>query len=125
MRLIDTSVWVHWLRPSGDNAIASRVDAALHGGEAAWCPMVRLELWNGAAGEQEQKVLRRLATQLPELEIDDRVWSLACDFARAARAGGKTVPATDLVIFSCAIYHGVVLEHADADFDLLQSFQRP
>ncbi|MDB5969814.1 MAG: hypothetical protein JWQ90_2264 [Hydrocarboniphaga sp.] len=81
--------------------------------------MVRLELWNGAGGDQEKKVLRELERQLPELAVTAEVWSAACELARKARAAGVTVPASDLLIAACARYHGAALEHADSDFDLI------
>ena len=58
---------------------------------------------------------------LNELPIDDAVWHAAYDLARRARAAGVTVPATDVIILSCARRHGAAIETADADFELLQS----
>ena len=51
-------------------------------GDACWCPIIRLELWNGARGDHEKKVLRDLEGRLQELEIGPEVWSSACDLAR-------------------------------------------
>lgn len=64
MRLIDTSAWIHALREDGDPSVASRVRALLETGEAAWCPMVQLELWNGARGDHERRVLKEMASDL-------------------------------------------------------------
>jgi predicted nucleic acid-binding protein len=80
---------------------------------------VRLELWNGAGGERERKVLREFERRIPELSIDAEVWSDACDLARRCRAAGVTVPASDVLIAACARHHGADLEHADADFDAI------
>jgi predicted nucleic acid-binding protein len=119
MVLVDTSSWIHFLRPDGDGGVRSRVEAALRAGTVRWCPLVRLELWNGAGGERERKVLREFERLIPELSIDAEVWSDACDLARRCRAAGVTVPASDVLIASCARHHGVDLEHADADFDAI------
>ena len=81
--------------------------------------MVRLELWNGAGGDREKKVLRDFERLLPELPISDDVWSEAAELARRARANAITVPASDLLIAACARHHGASLETADSDFDLL------
>jgi predicted nucleic acid-binding protein len=75
--LIDTSSWIHLLRPKGDRATRNRVEQALTDGDACWCPVVRLELWNGAGGDQEKKVLRDLERVLPELPITPQVWLTA------------------------------------------------
>ena len=107
------------LRPNGDPAVRARVEAALTGGQACWCPLVQLELWNGARGGPEQEVLREFAIALPELSIDEAVWQEAYDLAKRARARGITVPAADLLIAACARRHGAALETADTDFLLL------
>ena len=119
MILIDTSSWIHMLRPNGDPAVRGRVEAALTGGQACWCPLVQLELWNGARGGREQEVLQEFARALPELSIDEAVWREAYDLAKRARARGITVPAADLVIAACARHHGAALETADTDFAIL------
>lgn len=119
MVLIDTSAWIHFLRPDGDREVRERVETTLNAGTACWCPLIRLELWNGAGGEREKKVLREFERVIPELPIDIEVWSTACDLARRCRAEGVTVPATDLLVAACARYHGVDLEHADGDYDAI------
>ena len=119
MVLIDTSSWIHFLRPDGDRAVRSRVDGLLRAGTARLCPLVRLELWNGAGGERERKILREFGRLVPELAITTEVWNDACDLARRCRAKAVTVPATDLLIAACARYHGARLEQADGDFDAI------
>src|ERR1700742_2404821 len=108
------------LRPNGDAAVKVRVLRALDTGEACWCPVIRLELWNGAGGERERKVLREFEQALPELAIDQAVWNAAYDLARRARSAGISVPATDILIAACARHHQVELEHADSDFSHLE-----
>ena len=119
MLLIDTSSWIHLLRPDGDPAIRSRVERALQSGDACWCSMVRLELWTSAGGDREKKVLRDFEKLLPELPIDDEVWRAAFELARRARTAGVSIPATDLLIAACARHHSADLEHADSDFTYL------
>ena len=119
MVLVDTSSWIHLLRPDGDPEVRSRVEVALRSGYACWCPIVQLELWNGARGGREQHVLRRFAEVLPVLPTDEDVWSAAYDLARRARSRGVTVPATDVAIAACAQRHGAGLASADRDFELL------
>jgi predicted nucleic acid-binding protein len=119
MVLVDTSAWVHFLRPDGDPAVRTRVEAALKAGTARWCALVRLELWNGAGGERERKVLREFERLIPELAIDAATWNGACELARQCRATGVTVPATDILIAACARQHRADLEHADGDFDAI------
>ncbi len=119
MVLVDTSSWIHFLRRDGDPVVRARVVAALEAGTARWCSMVRLELWNGAGGDREKKILRDFERLVPELEITPRVWHTAYELARACRSAGVSVPATDLLIDACASEHGAALEQADSDFDLI------
>ena len=119
MVLVDTSSWIHFLRPDGDVDVRARVEAVLRAGTARWCPIVRLELWNGAGGERERRVLREFERLIPQLTIDAEIWSEACDLARRCRAAGVTVPASDILIAACARHHGAQLEHADGDFDAI------
>jgi len=122
MTLVDTSSWIESLRPGGDQEVTGRVRALLAAGSAAWCPVVRLELWNGARGEHEKRVLREMERQLVELAIPPAVWAQAFDLARKSRAAGETVPPVDILIAACATHHGVGLEHCDAHFDVLKRF---
>ncbi len=121
MTLVDTSAWIHSLRPDGDRGVTTRVRALLESGEAAWCALIQLELWNGARGEPERRVVAEMAAALPSLPIDDTVWSTAHELARTARTQGVTVPSTDLVIAACARRHGVGLEHDDSHLQAVQA----
>ena len=115
--LVDSSLWVHQLRRSGDPAKRARVNALLESGEAAWCPPVRLELWRGVTNDAERKTLRRYEARLPDLEISPEVWNRSIQLADRGRASGVTVPLVDLVIFACARIHGLDVAHDDTHFD--------
>lgn len=123
MILVDTSSWIHMLRPRGDTAVRARVQQALRSGDACWCPLVRLELWNGAGGDREKKVIREFERLLPELAITEAVWTAACDLARRARIAGISVPAADLLIAACAQHYSAELETSDSDFALLSKLE--
>lgn len=121
MKLIDTSSWVHALRKSGSEAIRLRVQELLESGEAAWCPVVRLELWNGVGSDRDRKALRALEAVLPELPMSRTVWEYAYDLADRCRRHGRTAPMPDLLIGACARVHGVDLEHDDRHYDWLMT----
>ena len=119
MVLVDTSSWIHMLRADGDKAVRARVESLLQAGTACWCPMVRLELWNGARAEGDKKALRDFERRLPEIPITDEVWNLAYSLAEKTRSAGTTAPGSDILIAACAQHHGVQLEHSDSGFDRL------
>jgi predicted nucleic acid-binding protein len=117
--LVDSSLWVHQLRKGGDPAQRDRVNALLEKGEAAWCPVVRLELWRGVTNDAERKTLRRYEALLPDYDISAEVWNRSMQLADRGRTSGVTVPLADLLIFTCAKTHGVDVAHDDAHFDEL------
>ena len=121
MKLVDTSSWIHQLREDGDAAVRRRVDALLLAGEACWCAMVRTELWIGARGTREKKILREYEQVLPELEIGSVIWDEACELARRARAAGLTCPAPDVVIAACARHYQAGVESEDGHLAALMA----
>ena len=124
MKLIDTSSWIEQLRKGGDAVTRNRVEVLLETGEAAWCPIVRLKLWNGAQGQHKKKVLREMEGVIPILDIEQEVWDRAVDLSHNSRKAGFTVPATDILVFACANLHNVELEHHDAHFELIDTVDK-
>lgn len=120
MKLVDTSSWIEYLR-GRNNAVADRVRDLMREDEAALCEMVLVELWNGARGEAEKRVLRDLQEVLPVLPISSAVWLKAMSVAQACRGAGVTAPAADVVIAACAFHHSVELEHCDAHLDAIKT----
>ncbi len=120
IHLVDTSSWIHSLRPGGDVEVRARVERLVKSGEAGWCAMVKLELWNGAHREHEKRILKEMEERLIDLEITPEVWVLACELARKTRKGGHTIPATDLLIAACARHHQAGLEHSEPEQELLR-----
>jgi len=121
--LIDSSLWVHQLRRSGDPDKRDRVNALLERGEAAWCPVVRLELWRGVTNDVERKTLRRYEALLPDYAVSAEVWSRATHLADRGRGSGVTAPLADLIIFACAKVHRIDLAHDDRHFDELMTIE--
>ena len=115
--LIDTSAWVHALRRDGEAEVRAQVAALVTSGQAVFCDLVLLELWNGARGAQEQKVLRGLERDLEKVETTTEVWDLAVDLARRCRAAGVSAPATDLLVAAISRHHRLPLLHRDAHFE--------
>lgn len=119
--LVDTSAWVEALRRDGNGAIRDAVGAATRDGRVVFCEMVLLELWNGARGDAERRVLRALESDLVTLPTTPDVWRLAREMGEACRRQGITVPATDLLIAAFAQHHALDLLHNDRHFPLIAS----
>jgi predicted nucleic acid-binding protein len=121
--LVDSSLWVHQLRKSGNPAKRDRVNGLLTSGDAAWCPPVRLELWRGVTNDAERKILREYESVLTDYEISHEIWERAIRLADRGRASGITVPLVDILVFACAKVHGVDVAHDDAHFDELEKLE--
>jgi predicted nucleic acid-binding protein len=121
--LVDTSCWIELLRRKGKPAVQSRVQSLLRKGEAAWCEVIRLELWNGTGGDQDLKVLKELELDVPSLELNAEVWETSTRLAQRLRADGVTVPVTDIVIQACARVHQVEIDSLDGHFRLMEKYR--
>ena len=121
--LVDSSLWIHQLRKSGDPAKRDRVNSLLTSGEAAWCPPVRLELWRGVTNDAERKTPRRYEGILPDYEVSTQIWERAIRLAGRGRVAGVTVPLADLLIFAIAKMHALELAHDDAHFEQLAKLE--
>ena len=119
LTLIDTSSWVEALRKDGNAQVRQRVQNLMLEECAAWCEMILLELWNGARGDYEKKMLRELEHEMISLSITTDVWNLAKELARKCRKAGQTVPSTDLLIVACGLFHHVLIDHQDNHFDVI------
>jgi predicted nucleic acid-binding protein len=114
--LVDASSWIEFLR-GRESEPGQRVKALLARGQAAWCDLTLVELWNGARGAAEKAALKTLEQEIKRMAIDARVWALSCELARRCRDKGVTAPTTDVVIAACAVENEVEIEHCDDHFD--------
>jgi predicted nucleic acid-binding protein len=117
--LIDTSIWINLLRGTAQPGQADHVRKLMQDAQAAWCGMVRLELWAGVRDERERKQLRALDGALIDLPVTAKEWMLAARLADRGRASGISAPATDLLIAACSRAHRAKMLHDDRHFDLL------
>ena len=117
--LVDTSAWIDALRRDGNPEVRSLVRAATVEGRAVLCDLVLLELWNGAHGSGEQRLLRELERDLEKVPTSLAVWEAASQLARNCRKAGISAPATDILIAACAQHHGLEILHRDAHFDYI------
>lgn len=117
--LVDTSAWIETLRRNGDPEVRASVRAATQEGRAVLCDLVLLELWNGAQGADEHRILRELELTIEKVPTSPAVWEAASDLARICRRAGVSAPATDILIAACAEHHRLGILHRDSHFDYI------
>jgi predicted nucleic acid-binding protein len=81
------------------------------------CDLVLLELWNGAQGADEHRILRELEATVEKVPTSPAIWEVAFGLARMCRKAGITAPATDILIAACAEHHKLEILHRDAHFN--------
>ena len=117
MHLIDTSICLDFINKKSEIELAQRVQELMANRQAAWCPMIQLELQR--AGKERTSALALLDEVLPTLDITPAVWQLAHQLAQACSRQGKPVPNTDILIYATAQHHGCEVFHNDKHFDWL------
>jgi predicted nucleic acid-binding protein len=121
MHLVDTSVWVHALRPSGHPVIRGLLRPLILHGEVAVTEWVLLELMTGLRAAERKESLLQWFVPIVRLPFDALWWEDAWDLASRLRREGVTPTAADCLIATVAIRHQSVLVHCDADFESIKS----
>ncbi len=124
MTIIDTSVWIEFLRRSGDAGLKLTVRDLISTGAAAYTCPIRFELIHGARATE-------LADLLTALNLAERVpllaahWDKSATLAADLRASGHTMPTPDILIASVAVARDFTLLTTDTHFQTLQKSVLP
>lgn len=117
MQLIDTSIWLDFINKRVSPKCRIRIQMLIESREAAWCPLVQLELQRST--KERESALTLLGEVLSNYEIDQAVWESSFAIARFAYRSGKTIPNTDILIYATASHHKAKILHNDKHFDWL------
>lgn len=119
MVLIDTSAWIHALRPDGDKEIREKVRHYVAEGIASTTEIIVLELLKGATSDKDYSNLKESLSALYGLETTKEVWERAFGLSLELKKKGVAIPATDLLISAVALHYGCALLHNDKHFGLV------
>lgn len=115
--LADTSCWIEYFRPSGDEVVRAQLLRWLTD-SLAICGPVRAEVLRGARKAEVAKIVSAFAA-LPYLSSVDGDWLTAEQKARSLADKGDNVPLLDVFIAAIALRHDAVLAHKDAHFQTI------
>ena len=121
MHLLDTSVWIHYLRRPGDESVHELVAGLLDSNRAATCPIIILELLRGASSPKMFRYLKESLGVLPLFDVSRHVWSRSCELGFNLRMKGISIPTTDLIIAAVAIHEDIPIVSRDRHFELIAS----
>ncbi len=119
MIMVDTSVWIEFLRDTG-SPVCKKLFSLLDK-ELAVSDPISMEVLAGARGDEHLEQLRRLLARYTHVQATPSDYELAGVLYRRCRANGETVrKLIDCLIAAISIRNDLPLLHADADFDVLE-----
>lgn len=125
-RLIDSSVWVAYLRPKPDPRIVEAVHRALAAGEAAIAAPIVIEVLSGIRDSREYVAREADFRAMPRLDTGGEASYIAARIGRALAEKGKRGTTVDLLLAGATIEAGAELwslpdDHFDDIRSLLKS----
>lgn len=119
MLLVDSSVWIAYLRETATPTATQMLDLIDSGIELAITEPIAMELLAGADTDLRAAAIDRLVNGLALVSIEPRLdFHQAATIYRAVRRTGRTPRSmVDCLIAAIATRHDVELVHNDADFD--------
>lgn len=125
MLLVDSSVWIDWLRGTDTDAV--RFVQSREHEELALTQMIYLEVLQGVISQRQFEATRRVLgsqTLLQPLEAFATFEEAAHLYRRAREQGFTIRKSTDCLIAAIALEQGALLVHNDRDFLALQKADR-
>ena len=114
--LIDTSIWIDYLRGNDHEAVEGVRDL-IATGRARLCGMVVTELLAGIAKPGERDTLKYYLDAVQYLEVSKSTWILAGEISSNLRKKGTTLSTTDLIICALAMETGSEILTTDRHFN--------
>ena len=118
MILVDTSVWIEWMRPVRPLELENEVGFD----DVVVCLPIVQEVLQGIDDEALFRLAREALLSFPMLEdpIRDSLVLEAVTLYRTARRAGYSVrSSTDCLIAACALRHDAEVVHRDRDYEHL------
>lgn len=124
MYLVDTSVWIHALRPTGNAEIQARLKPLIVDGQTAVTEWILLELMTGLVKSEQPASLLQWFTPVPRLSFNSEWWDRVWDIAGRLKRHGVSPSAADCLIATIAMEHRITLIHCDTDFEAMKPILR-
>ena len=110
--VIDTSVWVDFLR-GGRGRDAAAVEELGRTARAVTCGVVLAELLAGVKRTDQREQLSDALAGLEYIEMREQTWRRAGALAAELRGKGRTLPMSDLTVAALALEHGLSVFTSD------------
>ena len=117
MIVVDSSAFIEYYRPGGDQRVAAAVAEAIAGDEVAVNGIIHVEIVAFASAAADRELLAGDFEAFHWLEIGRGHYERAAELGFSLRRKGLTVPATDLIVAVSAMQVGAMLYHVDGHYD--------
>jgi len=119
MYLVDTSVWIHALRPHGNAAMQLQLRTLVLSGETAVTDWIILELMTGLSRSEDGEQLLERFSPVARIPFRHEWWIKAWELAAGLQKQGISPSAAECLIATVALESSVSLIHCDADFEAI------
>lgn len=116
--LVDTTVWIHFLRGAGAT-VQERLAPLIVADRLATAPVIVMEVLRGAKSQKDFDRLQQDFSALRSFDTSAKVWERACRLAYTLRKKGVNVPLTDTLIAAIALEHDAFLLHDDRHYEMI------
>jgi predicted nucleic acid-binding protein len=118
--LVDTTVWIHFLRGAGTQ-FQERLVPLIMTDRVATTPVVIMEILRGAKSQKEYDKLSKDLAALRSFELSAKVWERACKLGYTLRQKGINTPLADTLIAAVAQEYNALLLHDDRHYEMIAS----
>ena len=123
MVLIDTSIWVEYLRGNNKEIVES-VKGLIRMRRVLFCGIVLSELIAGVRTKKSRDTLKETLDALDYAEVSKDTWLLAGEMSGGLKHQGISIPLSDLILASLAIESKSELYTIDKHFDRIPNLKR-
>ena len=123
MHLVDTSVWIEFLRRRGSPKIQTELQPLIRSGSIALTEWIILEMMAGISSTENSGALLGRLAPVHRLALTDAGWNRAWSMAARLRKKGVSSSAADCLIATVAVLHDVPLIHCDSDFSRIAAHE--
>jgi len=109
LRLIDSSVWIEYLRPRPDTRVVRAVHSALTAGEAAVATPIVVEILSGIRDAREYSTRESELRSLHHIPVNGEAGYIAARIGQALADAGTMGTTVDLMLAGAAISAGAEL----------------
>ena len=102
MVVVDSDVWIHYLR-SPDSPTGSAFQALLDANQVLMVGVVLAEVLQGSRNEDEYRMVLPVLDAVPYMEATKGNWATAGQLSAYLRSRGVTTPLSDLTIATLAL----------------------